>query len=393
MSAHPNNDRPTSGRTAARRGGRAAAAGAVTVLTLLGVTACGPDDTPNPPPSSAPAPSSAVPSAKGGLPAGLPSLADLKKWKAGDWDNWAKQHVITPAAKGFWDFQKMLQAKPAAPVAPTQPPTDPGAGSNDPLPSAIPATAVPHPYSVKNAVDGKIFFDKSDGKHYVCSGTVVSDPAHPGKSNLVWTAGHCVDGGKDGSPARNVTFIPEFNSTGAVSKGKTSTPDKFAPLGMWPGLSAISSPQWTSEGTESGGPASQYDFGIIKVGNPDGGTKSLEETVGGSVPVLFNAPRDQLSLSAIGYPAAPPFDGAEMEQCNGGKPSKLSFDSTRPAMYTIGCTMTGGSSGGGWFAVYNGKAYLVSNTSIGPADNPAWLAGPYLDDVASSAFDYISKKG
>lgn len=374
-------------------GGRRALATGAVALTLFTATACGPDDPPKPPPANAAAASSAAPSAtRPGLPAGLPSLDQLKKWQAGDWDKWAKQHLITPATKGFWDLQKMLQAQSATPAAPAQPPAAPSAGTNDPLPTAIAARAVPHPYG-RESVDGKIFFDKSDGKHYVCSGTVVSDPAHPGKSNLVWTAGHCVDGGKDGQPAQNVVFVPEFNSSGALSKGRKATPAQVAPLGEWPGVQAVSSPQWTAEGTETGGPANQYDFGIIKVGNPEGGSKSLEETVGGSVPVLFNAPRGQLSLTAIGYPAAPPFDGTELERCEAGKPSQLSFDASRPAMYTIGCTMTGGSSGGGWFATRGGRTYLVSNTSIGPSDNPGWLAGPYLDDVAAGAFDYISKQG
>ncbi len=392
MSSSQSTDRSSSRRVSARRGLRAAAAAAVTALTLVSATACGPDETKSPPPAAS-SPAAVSPSAsKAGLPGGLPSLADLKKWKFDDWDNWAKQHVITPAAKGFWDLAKMLQAKPPqAPVAPSQPPSDPGAGGNDPLPGTIAATPVAHPYT-KNGVDGKIFFDKADGKHYVCSGTVVSDPAHPGKSNLVWTAGHCVHGGKDGGPAQNVIFVPEFNSSGAVSKGKQATADQVAPLGAWPGVAATSSPEWVAEGGETGSSASQYDFGIIKVANPDGAAKSLEEAVGGSVPVWFNAPRDQLSITAYGYPAAPPFDGAELEQCNSGKPARLSFDATRPAMLTIGCTMTGGSSGGGWFSAHDGKPALVSNVSIGPAGAGSWQAGPYLDDVAQSAFNYISKK-
>ncbi|MFC7471235.1 hypothetical protein ACFQVA_32525 [Actinomadura keratinilytica] len=45
-----------------------------------------------------------------------------------------------------------------------------------------------------------------------------------------------------------------------------------------------------------------------------------------------------------------------------------------PTMHRIGCTMTGGSSGGGWVAEgADGKPALVSNTSIGPV-NAGWLA-------------------
>ncbi|GAA1265696.1 hypothetical protein GCM10009665_63560 [Kitasatospora nipponensis] len=385
----------TGGPGAERRIARTAAAGAIAALTLLAATACGPDDTDKPnaaPPASSAAPvspsASAGKPALPGLPGGLPSLDDLKKWKYDDWDKWAKQHVITPAAKGFWDLQKLLQAKPKDPVAPPQQPTDDG---NDPLPGGVQAKAMTHPYS-QYPVDGKVFFDISTDKHAVCSATVISDPQHPGKSNLVWTAGHCVASGQSGEQYSNIVFMPEFNSSGAVSKGKKAQSEKqFAPLGIWRATQAISSPQWIAEGGETGSAASQYDFAILKVENQDGGSKSLEETVGGSVPVWFNAPRDQLSITAIGYPAAPPFDGMEMERCEGGKPSRLSFDKTRPPMEVIGCTMTGGSSGGGWFALKDGKPALVSNTSIGPEDN-TWLAGPYLDDVAANALNYLAKR-
>ncbi|MFI9274790.1 trypsin-like serine peptidase [Kitasatospora sp. NPDC052896] len=378
----------TSHHPAGRRTARLLAAGAVTALTLAAVTACGPDDTTNPPPSEAAAASAtAGPTAAKGLPGGLPSLDALKKWKYADWDKWAKQHVLTPAAKGFWNAQKMLQAKPQqVPVAPPSPPAN---DANDPLPAAIQASPVAHPYN-QNKVDGKLFFDVGPNQHAVCSATVISDPQHPGKSNLIWTAGHCVSSGKSGQQYSNEVFIPDFNSSGAVSNGQKPTDvSQFAPYGQWIATQAVASPQWVAEGSDQGSAASQYDFAILRVA-PENGTKSLEETVGGSVPVWFNAPRDQLSITAIGYPQAAPFNGVEMEQCNGGKPSRLSFDTTRPPMDVIGCTMTAGASGGGWFSLEDGKPALVSNTSIGPADN-SWLAGPYLDDVAQNALDYMSK--
>jgi hypothetical protein len=64
-----------------------------------------------------------------------------------------------------------------------------------------------------------------------------------------------------------------------------------------------------------------------------------------------------------------------------------------PTMYRIGCTMTAGSSGGGWFRVMaNGKTALVSNTSIGPAGRNGWLAGPQLGRGAKAAHEMVSKK-
>ena len=48
----------------------------------------------------------------------------------------------------------------------------------------------------------------------VCSGTVVKDPRNPGKSNLVWTAGHCVHAGQAGGWYRNIVFVPAYNDKG-----------------------------------------------------------------------------------------------------------------------------------------------------------------------------------
>ncbi|MER7752662.1 hypothetical protein [Kitasatospora sp. NPDC097643] len=121
--------------------------------------------------------------------------------------------------------------------------------------------------------------------------------------------------------------------------------------------------------------------------------KSLEETVGGAVPVWFNAPRDQLNIAAYGYPSAPPFDGQELERCDGGKPTRLSWDRTRPTMLVIGCTMTGGSSGGAWLVTKDGKPALISNVSIGPHGRTTWLAGPYLEGEAEGLYNFIAKKG
>lgn len=61
-----------------------------------------------------------------------------------------------------------------------------------------------------------------------------------------------------------------------------------------------------------------------------------------------------------------------------------------PTMHWLGCTMTAGSSGGGWFARGpGGQPALVSNTSIGPQDGPRWLAGPRLGREAEEVFDAV----
>ncbi|MBO1416544.1 serine protease [Streptomyces sp. FH025] len=382
---------------------RAVLGASVAALTMVVATACGPDNSdPVGAQTAAPSVAASESGKPGAAPIKLPTIEELKTWKLEDWDKWAQANVITPAAKGYWTLQKLLNAKPKplpqpaqdptqTPAQPTaaQPPTGP-----DQLPSVVPAKPVAHPFPKNMHVNGKIFF-KDGNEDYVCSGTVVSDPANPGKSNLVWTASHCLHGGKGNKYYTDITFAPAFNSNGVLSNGdkQKAKLEDAEPYGEWNATAGMVSPQWTAEADpEKGGPWSQYDFGIIKVANPDPKGKSLEETVGGSVPLWFNAPRDQLSgVANYGFPEGKPFDGVELEHCDGGKPAKKTGDPSRPAMLVIGCNMTGGSSGGGWYATKDGKPALVSDTSIGNGAN-TYEAGPYLEDVAQHMFDYFSKK-
>ncbi|MGW6915904.1 hypothetical protein ACWGB8_19130 [Kitasatospora sp. NPDC054939] len=436
------------GRTT--RTARAALGASVLTLSLLATSACGPENSSGDAAATVPAGAPGL-----GLPA---NLEELKGWKFEDWEKWAKDYALPAAAKGFWTLEKLLQAKPDEPLPPpapktpapnppatqgpatqapgskapsqpapkpsntqqpaseapvnppatqapgskapaTQAPQQPGDDGNDAPPKTVNAQPVPHPYT-KYAVHGKLFADAPGSgaeaagglNHAQCSATVVADPAKPGKSNLVWTAGHCIHQGKGGQFYSNITFIPAFNSSGALSKGKNADESQYAPYGVWPATQAVTSPQWKAEGGKYGDAATHYDFAIVRVQPPGG--KSLEETVGGAVPVWFNAPRDQLAVTEYGFPAAPPFDGMELNRCESGRPVRLSYEPSRPPMLAIGCTMTGGSSGGGWLTVKDGKPTLVSNVSVGRhTGEPKFQAGPYLDDVAKGAYEFLSKKG
>ncbi|MEU6235355.1 hypothetical protein [Kitasatospora sp. NPDC047058] len=394
------------------RTARAALGASVVALTMVVATACGPDNSdPAGAQTAAPTAAATTPGKPGAAPIKLPTVEELKAWKFEDWDKWAQQNVITPAVKGYWTLQKILNAKPKPmpqpPQDPTQPPAQPTAqptgpapaqptpaqpGGADVIPGVIPAKPAQHPFAKNLHVNGKIFF-KDGNEDYVCSGTVVTDPANPGKSNLVWTASHCLHGGKGNKYYTDITFAPAYNSNGLLTGGKPANEADAEPYGEWGAVAGMVSPQWTAEADpERGGPWSQYDFGIIKVANPSGNGKSLEETVGGALPIWFNAPREQLgNVSNYGYPAGKPFNGVELDHCDSGQPSRKTGDPSRPAMLVIGCNMTGGSSGGGWFATKDGKQVLVSDTSIGNGAN-TYEAGPYLEDVASKMYDYFAKK-
>ncbi|MFF7971252.1 trypsin-like serine peptidase [Streptomyces sp. NPDC007905] len=325
---------------------------------------------------------------------------DIDKWKNGAWKNWDRDDwlreandFVNPIIKGLWDPNRMRDANdPDKGVDDNDISGDQGV--TDPTPAPVKAQAVRPPYHTNAAPFGKVFFDSPEGT-MVCSATVVEDPAHPGKSNLIWTAGHCVHAGKSGGWYRNIAFVPSYNNAGeSAAQLQDATRDEVAPYGVWWADAAKTSQQWIDQGGETGGNGASYDFAVIHVTPEQGNAgKSLEETVGGALAVNFNAPAvpKVRSITASGYPAAAPYDGQLLYQCQ-DKPGRLSIQKTDPTMYRIGCTMTGGSSGGGWVETgSDGKPALVSNTSIGPVSS-GWLAGPRLGDVAKGVYQSVSKK-
>ncbi|WP_333739425.1 trypsin-like serine peptidase [Streptomyces sp. IBSBF 2806] len=325
---------------------------------------------------------------------------DLDKWKNGAWKNWDRddwlreaQDYVNPIIKGLWDPDRMRKAEdPDRSVDDSDLSGDQGV--TDPTPQAVDAKAVPTKYHANAPEAGKVFFDSPEGT-MVCSATVVQDPAHPGKSNLVWTAGHCVHAGKGGGWYRNIAFVPSYNDQGLSSEQlQTATKKQAAPYGVWWGDWTKTSDQWIAQGGQTGGDGASYDYAVIHVTPEEGGSgKSLEETVGSALPVNFKAPAVPKvdSITATGYPAAKPYDGQKLYQCQ-DRPGRFSINAADPTLYRIGCTMTGGSSGGGWVATgSDGKPALVSNTSIGPVKS-GWLAGPRLGDVAKGVYDSVSGK-
>ncbi|MFG2398666.1 trypsin-like serine peptidase [Streptomyces lydicus] len=377
-----------------------AAAAALAALLAGTATACGPGhDTAAGPGSSA----AADHKGQGGgglkLPKGVPTDIDgLKKWKDGGWQNWDEwarkaQDFANPIIKDHWRNDRLAQAK-AAPEIGVQ---ATGAGSEfeatDPEPQPVTAEQVARPYHRNMAPVGKIFFDSPKGP-MVCSGTIVEDPAHPGRSNLVWTAGHCVHSGKQGGWMRNIVFVPAYNDNGVPMSQVSGTPSQqITPYGRFWADWITTSGEWINMGSEeSGNGGSAYDFAVLHVKPENGSGKSLQETVGAAAQVWFNAPSaDRISsLDAFGYPAAPPYDGARMMNCP-ARPGRLVMQQGTPAMNRIGCTMTGGTSGGGWFVTRGGKLTLVSNTSIS-SNAHTWLAGPHLGPEAERVFTGISRK-
>ncbi|KDQ69901.1 hypothetical protein [Streptomyces sp. NTK 937] len=372
------------------------------VLTLT-VTACGPDeDGPGDKASDAAAGQS---DGKITIPEDLKDRLkehgiDVDKWRDGEWKNWDRatwlreaKDYVNPIIEGLWDPDRMREAE-KPPENPVDDDISGDEGVSDPTPAPVEAASLPTPYHDSAPASGKLLFDGPEGP-MVCSATVVRDPAHPGKSNMVWTAGHCVHAGKKGGWYRNIAFVPSYNDSAMpAAELDNASKDQIAPYGVWWGQWAQTSDEWISEGASTGGQGAPYDFAVLQVTPEKGSTgKSLEETVGSALPVDFDAPAAGKTdgMTATGYPAAPPYDGQKAFQCT-DRPGRLSVFEDQPTMYRIGCTMTGGSSGGGWVAKgRDGKPTLVSNTSIGPV-RAGWLAGPRLGTEAKGIYEAASEK-
>jgi V8-like Glu-specific endopeptidase len=400
-------------RPSRRRRTALAVAAAVTALAVT-ATACGPEDDGAGGEPSASASAADQKKRDLGLPKDLDlpkelpsSLKDLEKWRNGEWKNWDRdewlrraKEFINPVIDDLWDPDRMHDADGNDRKVDDGDIDDGGSGGRDgtgedegvtdPTPSRVQAKAVKRPYTKASPPVGKVFMDTPEGS-MVCSGTVVTDPQHPGKSDLVATAGHCVHAGRSGGWFRNVVFVPRYNPKGlsAAELGKAPRKD-VAPDGVWWARQARTTDFWIENGSKTGGKGAPQDFAVMKVRPEDGSSgRSLEETVGKAATVDFGTPRVKAipSLTPHGYPAAPPYDGTKMLTCT-DKPGRLTLDRRQPTMYRVGCSMTGGSSGGGWLSPSGRK--LLSVTSVGPIEG-GWLAGPRIGKEAKGVFDAVAK--
>ncbi|WP_367123938.1 serine protease [Streptomyces phytohabitans] len=394
-----------SGTTTGRRRRPALAAVALASALALTVTACGGDDGGDSSAEAKPDTSADGAAEDGGkvtdrLPEDLPSsLRDLDKWKEGGWKDWDREQWLreaedfaNPYLPDHWKPERLREAEGNDNTVTAD--VETAAGSTDREPDAVRAEPVKTPYTRHAAPAGKIFMETPDGP-MVCSGTVVKDPGNPGKSDLVATAGHCVHGGQGKGWFRNVMFVPAYNNSGLPESRVDGAPrGDVHPYRDWWVEWIQTTAYWMERGAASGGGGAQQDFAVLKVRTDQESGKSLEETVGTAVEIDFDAPPVERfsGISSYGYPAEAPYGGERMFRCT-DRPGRYTLDPTQEPMYRIGCTMTGGMSGGGVFASdRDGEARLVSVNSLINRPDVSYAAGPRLGAAAKGVFDAISEK-
>jgi hypothetical protein len=229
---------------------------------------------------------------------------------------------------------------------------------------------VGRPYTSTLArIEGRVFARENSTTGLSCSGTLVDSPGR----DLVWTAAHCVEAGDGGPVYSDVVFVPAYDSTSS----------DLAPYGKWPIRAFSVGTDWRREGSQL---HSEGDYAAL-VADPVNG-RHLEDVVGTGARPWFDAPYPS-QVSAYGYPVESPFDGTSLYVCQ-SPASVMPEGPPGPDLIWIGCTMTPGSSGGGWFTVHNGEPYLVSNFSMSTADGFDY--GPSLGSDAKALYDSMSRR-
>ena len=305
----------------------------------------------------------------------------------------------------YWSPARIKQAQDNNPATPEVKPSDGGsAASASPVPSGTAAAAaaaggeaaVTAAYSSTRKTTpiirptlptkrppiggtlpgtvGKVFFKIGD-KEYWCSASAVTSK----NRNLVATAGHCAYEAKEGKHADYWIFIPGY------VQGRT-------PYGIYVGHSLNLHENFTAKGDYD------YDYAFVTVHDgfvwKPGKTPNtyvmesvgtLEDNVGGQGLTVNRGVG--LSVFAFGYPAAPhidgsrPYDGQKMLWCDGRTYRTRAPTRLVEMGISLGCTFTGGASGGPWLVGYDtqrGLGYLNGVNSF------AW------DTDADKKYDRIS---
>nr|WP_203625248.1 peptidase [Streptomyces sp. SID9913] len=274
-------------------------------------------------------------------------------------------HAQQQAARAYWTPDRMREATPLDLHL-----TPDAAKSIEPAPRGKTATVVPGaapasfpqaggPWTGGGAVvqtSGRVFFT-FQGRTASCSGNAVTSQ----NASTVITAGHCVK--YQGSWHTNWVFVPGYDNGDA-------------PYGQWTATRTLTTPQW--EASED----INHDVGAAVVAPLNGRTLT---SVVGAQGIQFNGGYNK-PMYAFGFPAASPYDGSKLIHCSGNSSKDFLFSQD----HSLGCNMTGGSSGGPWFTGFDeatGTGLQVSVNSFGYTFLPNRMFGPYFGDVARALYD------
>ena len=222
------------------------------------------------------------------------------------------------------------------------------------------AFGVPNPLAYPFRTVGKIYFNQA-GSGYSASAAMVSP-------NVLLTAGHCVYGGKQWST--NMVFYPSSGSRAA------NDPVNHVACGR---LSCRTS--WINNSDRP------HDYGMVWMPTTPGNTI-------GWLGLLWNAPTNGRTWTAVGYPATPnpPFNGNTMEEAAGTVKSN-----SGGVIGLNGDNMEHGSSGGPWITVWGNDgapgAHANGLQSFHVKDGDQFEYGPYFTQEVDDLFNWLNTPG
>lgn len=279
---------------------------------------------------------------------------------------------LTPArrqALAYWTAERMAAAVPrdfvrtSSGFIPAKRPG--GGGGGKPDSTAVTGTTWTAGGQVREAT-GKVYFEMA-GSAWICSGTVIADPATD--RAYVLTAAHCAYDETREEFASLFVFIPDFMSSPTYSCADTAH-------GCWVADALVVDHGYAAAGGFTS-EATRHDFAVavITAATNDG---DLEAVVGGGYPIDYPAMGAGWTAYAFGYPAAGRYKGAALTYCAGQAFTDAWNDDLT---WGLACAMTGGSSGGPWFAGFDPattSGTLASLNSYGYSGRAA-MFGPIFD--------------
>jgi hypothetical protein len=214
--------------------------------------------------------------------------------------------------------------------------------------------AVPTPHVPPYSFNGRIFIRRGDLAGY-CSGTAIDSPTR----QLVLTAGHCLNSGREGGGptvwSKYIQFVPAYD--GGV-----------APFGSFVARRhRLRAPrQWTNHGNPD------FDIGAF-LALPNAAGVNVADAVGGGAAIVTGLSRHQ-TFRSFGYPGGTRF----MQQCTSPYVGDDLLSNPFPGPPTMGirCHWAPGASGGGWL-IGDGTEINGVNTYL-LLDNTSHTFGPYF---------------
>jgi hypothetical protein len=192
--------------------------------------------------------------------------------------------------------------------------------------AAVSFVGVPTPALAPFSFNGRVFIRRGGLSGY-CSGTAIDSPTR----QLVLTAGHCLNSGREGGGGSvwsdYLEFVPAYEGGRAPFGAFVARRDKVrAPR------------QWTNHGNPD------FDLGAFLT-RPNLEGLNVADAVGGGATIVTDLSRHQ-RFQTFGYPGETKF----MKRCDSPYvgDDRLSYLLPGPPTLGIRCHWVPGASGGGW---------------------------------------------